>query len=226
MRVVVPALLLAAFLSVAPAFGAEQAEKAPNVSFGMEASGSYNGAFTTSGKNAFNPSWGYGGGFVVETMFNNNVGLHSGLSYNESHLEMRAQSWPAGTDFMQCWYRSLDLPLYLLLSINKGIFSFNLLLGITVGYVMQSYIEDDSSGIDLDVLRWVGALQFGVGGGMHFKFRVGKFVDIYFGVQADLYVTDFLPGDNQYVDTWDHLYRSRGVFGFLLRTNIFPKPRD
>jgi hypothetical protein len=218
-----------------PARADETTEEPPNVSFGI--AGSFSGHGYWERKRDDQHAWarlapGYGGGFVFEKMFNNLIGIHTGLWFNRINSDIRMKQ--RLTDLTNIsimnalpfklvgkgW--SLSFPLSLLLSLNASVFSFNILGGIKYTHILESSLKPDNRMFTykrtFDLLPHMNQPQFGFSLGLHFKFRITRFTDLFFGCNGDLYVTDFMKDRSGILLP----YTLSVLSGVLFRTNIFP----
>ncbi len=200
----------------------------PNISFGLGGSAGIFNAAASTGSNRYKPDFGYGWGLIVETMFTNTIGLHTGLWYQQINILMEMKSTTTGnTNELTSTANTLSVPLTLIASFNKGIFSFNFLPGIVFMYLIDDTIKSKdptpSGSSTADVTRYMGHAQFGFCVGMNFKFRVARYFDIFVGFMTDFYVTDLITEDNHdNSNRYDHLYGTKLLMGFLFRTNLYP----
>ncbi len=232
--ILLSAALLACMASAARA--AEKTESAPNASFGIAGSfGEYNAWERKKGEShmryEFAPA--YGGGLVFEKMFNNLLGIHSGLWFNRFSIDMTMkQSWKwYSFDLMSLmpikmmstgW--SISVPLSLIVSLNASIFSFNILAGIKYTQIVDTDTRIDNIFMSykkhFDMLPYMNQPQFAFTLGVTFKFRVARFVDIFVGGIGELYATEFIQSD----DSITHLFSLTAIAGVMFRTNVFPIP--
>lgn len=228
-----------AFMCVSLHVFAQQEDegRGPNASFGVAGSLSFhNGWQFNSGyifsRTRFTP--GYGGGFIFEKMFNNYLGIQSGLRANYYCLKMTLK--PRITSFslddlssfpiplkLDGW--SISVPLSLLTSINISFFSLNLLAGITYTHIIVSSFTSGNPLVTLwrtlDLLPFISQPQFAFTAGLLLRFRVARFVDIFVGGGGELYVTSLSSS----YDGLMRLYSLGATAGVMFRTNIFPAPK-
>jgi hypothetical protein len=212
-------VILCLSLVLPAALLAGEAKPDPNVSYGFGVTGGYSSIWQRiGGENDWD--WGYcaGGGFVVEKMFTNTLGIHGGVWYLYSNVNMDVD--------VKAWavMHAISFPLYLIVSANKGIFSFNFLTGLDVTVIADCTIETDSNDVPnktASVLKYLSPAQFGLALGFNFKFRVAKYVDYYFGFIGDFYVSSLEQRHEGY-DSYAHIYDARLITGVMFRTNLFP----
>lgn len=210
----------------------------PNASFGIAGSfGEYSAWERKKGEThmryGFAPA--YGGGLVFEKMFNNLIGIHSGLWFNRFSIDMQMkESWKwTSVDPMSFvpmkmlvtgW--SVSVPLSLLISLNASFFSFNILAGIKYTHIVDTDIKLKSFMLTyrrhFDLLPYINQPQFGFTLGITFKFRVARFIDLFVGGIGGLSVTEFIrEGDDVSL-----LFDLTTTAGVMFRTNLFPIPAD
>jgi len=227
-------LLLGAAL---PARADDETGPAPNVSFGLAGScGWYNFWQRKGGdmiiKHEFAP--GYGGAFVLEKMFNNIVGIHTGLWFNQIHLVLKMKSRITSLEIdpmllaytkmkVEGW--TISFPLSLVTSLNASFFSFQIHAGIKYTQILKSKMTHNNQMLSIysrkmDMMSLVYPSQFGFTLGLFFKFRTVAYVDIFFGGEGELYVTQMIKENSDV----SHLFGLTVQAGVMFRTNIFPIP--
>lgn len=190
----------------------------PNVSFGFGGSFGYFDIYTRGGEGDWNSGFSYGGGFVFEKMFNNRLGIHSGMRYQEARLGF-TDNGKEGKILM----RSYAVPLYLITAFNGENFSLNMLTGFTFSHIGKATIQENSSNgtPEMNVLQYIKYNQAALSAGLSLKFKIGRFIDFFIGSIGDFHITKLLSetgnGENR-----DHIYNIRGITGILFRTNLFP----
>jgi hypothetical protein len=214
-------IILCLLIASIPAQAAKHSSGDPNVSFGPAITGGYTSIWQRTGDNQWDWGYCYGAGFIVEKMFTNRLGIHSGLWYLNSTTNMKP-----GKDAPDSWaiMHSLTMPLYLIVAATKGAFTFNFLAGLDVGVIVDCTIHTNSDSFPNktgEVKKYLSPYQFGLALGMNFKFRVAKYVDLFFGFIGDFYVTS-LERKHEGRDSYGHIYDGRAMMGVLFRTNIFP----
>ncbi len=218
-------------------FAEEASDKQPNVSFG--AAGSFNESSVWERKKgsqhfAYRFAPGYGGGVVFEKMFNNLIGINSGIWFNRVNLDTRIKqnldpaslnnlsplNFVAMKITISGW--TVSVPLSLIVSLNTRIFSFNILGGIVYTHIVESDIRPDNLMMQYkrsyNLLPLLNQPQFGFSLGVNFKFRVALFVDVFLGCTGNLYVTELFRGNNDI----PLLYTINTFSGVMFRTNLFP----
>jgi len=226
---------LIAFGELHPVQADDTTEKPPNVSFGV--AGSFNAFSAWERKKGdqytgFHLSPGYGGGFIYEKMYNNLLGIYSGIWFNRLSLNIRmkqpldplAYNFPLNLLPMKLTVHGLSVsfPLSLIVSLNTSNFSFNILGGIKYTHIVESLGRPDNTALsykkNIDILPYLNQPQFGFTLGINLKFRIATFIDLFLGCMGNLYVTSLIKGRN---DT-ALLYDISAVSGVMFRTNIFP----
>ncbi len=211
---------------------------APNASFGFAGSyGWYNNWQRKPGdmnmKTEFAP--GYGGAFIFQKMFNNYLGIHCGFWFNQMNLVflMKGDNKSNPTDPMSMTYTKLEssgwtisFPLSLVTSLNASFFSFEIHTGIKYTQILTSEINTDNPFIkifndNIDMMSSLNTSQFGFTLGFFFKFRTTSYVDLFFGGEGELYVTQLIKENNDVT----HLFALTIQAGIMFRTNIFPIPQ-
>jgi len=198
-----------------------QKEDAHNISFGLAGSFGMFNAFSTDDDMSWNMDYGWGAGFIVEKMFSSHFGIHSGFWYTDARIGFDSNSDGFVTTDAYTQFSSISMPLDVISSFNISFFSVNFLSGITFAQIMESKMYYTDAGVEktVDVLYDMNYFQFGINLGLTFKFRVGKFTDIFFGEIFDLYLLDTVQDSN---NGKSNLYDLRSVAGFLFRTDVFP----
>ncbi len=229
-------LAVALLLSLAlPAQGGDGTEAPPNASFGFAGSYGWYRNWERKGgemimKYDFAP--GFGGGFLFEKMFNNTLGMHSGLWFNNIELIQRLKTpiTSANIDLMSLYYTKLNikgwtisLPLSLVTSLNASIFSLRIHTGIKYTHIVTSEVTHNNPMLKIykrkiDMVYMTNQSQFGFTVGLFFRFRTAAYVDLFFGAEAELYVTELLKTNSNL----SHLFGLTGQAGMMFRTNIFP----
>lgn len=237
MKHLIISLVLAVMLPGAtlPARAADDPGPAPNVSFGLAGSyGWYNNWQRKGGemilKHEFAP--GYGGAFVFEKMFNNIVGIHTGLWFNQMNLVMKLKSriTSLSIDPMSLAYTrmkiegwTISFPLSVVTSLNASFFSFQIHAGIRYTQIIKARMTHNNPMLSIyrrsmDMMSMTYPSQFGFTLGLFFKFRTVAYVDIFFGGEGELYVTQMVKQNNDV----SHLVGITVQAGVMFRTNVFP----
>ncbi len=213
----------------------EEPGSSPNLSFGLAGSyGLYNNWQRKEGdmmmKHGF--TRGYGGGIIFEKMFNNILGIHSGLWFNQLNLTMSMKQKITSTSInpMSLAYTKMDvtgwtigIPLSLVTSLNASFFSFQIHAGIKYTHILQSEMTHNNILLMLykrkmDMISLTYQSQFGFTLGIFFKFRTIAYVDLLFGAEGELYVTKLVKNDTGVT----HLFGLTARAGIMFRTNVFP----
>ncbi len=215
----------------------DEAGPSPNVSFGLAGSyGWFNNWQRKGGdmimKHDFAPC--YGGGLVFEKMFNNILGVHTGLWFNQVDLimKMKQRITSLSINPMSLGYTKMNVsgwtisfPLSLVTSLNASFFSFQIHAGIKYTHILKSEMTHNNPILSIyrkkmDMMTLVYPSQFGFTLGLFFKFRTVSYVDIFFGGEAELFVTQLIKEDSDVT----HLFGLTIQAGLMFRTNIFPIP--
>ncbi len=219
---------------VLPLSAENEPERQPNASFGLAGSfGYYNAWERKKGDDHMRYEFapGYGGGFVFEKMFNNIIGIHSGLWVNRSNLDMKVKPSLKSLSIdplafihtkikASSWY--ISFPLCLVTSVNASFFSLNILSGIKYSHIVDTHMKLNNPLMSyrryIDLLPQINQPQFGFTLGIVLKFRVSLFVDIFAGGIGDLYVTELIKNGNGMFLPFNLTL----IAGVMFRTNIFP----
>ncbi len=189
---------------------------APRVSFGLGATMGYEDAqITGSNDMIWDSGTVLGAGFIVEYMWNQRFGLHSGVW---AMLFRNDLVFGDGGQNVQATSRMVTIPLYLITSFRSGRFACDFLTGFMYSYVQNSTfrVEDDVTGAQqANITQYIDKNQFGIGGGIELKFGITRFIDIFVGGIAEYYLTDFIDSEDKN-DT--RFYTFRATAGFLFRT--------
>jgi len=207
---------LALMLAVSPGAADSGEAGTPMVSFGAGVTyGYYN--FITSGDDTvvWEGGTGYGGGLVFEYMWNDVFGVHSGLWYAVSIIDLKFDEDDPMT--VEARTEHLLFPLYLITSYRRGRFGIGLLTGLNFMYVRKSefYASSPMGSMTLDVSEYLRYDLYGLAGGFEMKFGVARFVDIFLGGLAEFYMRGFIKDTSGSVD---YLYDFRVMTGVLFRT--------
>jgi hypothetical protein len=189
--------------------------KTPRVSMGA---GAFFGRFHAIIRGDTEEKWeggnGYGGGLIFERMFNDRFGIHSGIWYFESSMTITSDY----DDYsMEARSLSLSIPFYLITSFNFQSFALEILSGFNFTYITETYLYEGSrgSGRSTNVRPFINNFQIGLGGGVQFKYRITRFIDIFIGALGERYLTSFVAADDR---TTQYLYDIRLQSGVMLRT--------
>jgi hypothetical protein len=222
------------FGSFLPLIAETEPESQPNASFGLAGSFGYTNTWERKkgeDHTRYNFAPAYGGGFVFEKMFNNFLGIHSGLWVNRLNFEMKIKTSlkSLAIDPLAFFYTkvtssgwSLSFPLCLTTSLNASFFSFNILAGIKYTHIIDTHMKIRNPLMSykryIDILPYVNQPQFGFNMGIVLKFRVALFVDVFAGGIGNLNVTELIKDGNGMFLFFD----LSTVAGVMFRTNIFP----
>lgn len=200
---------ISSIILITPGISRAQDEKTPMFSMGIGASYSYFSQFEDSRYININGSWGISGGLILERMFNNYLGFHSGLWYAESKGEME-NSAPMNEDgspdgpppLSDIHVKFFTVPFYMIGSYSLYYLSIDLLLGLTISYIRETKLKgtmDTPMGtfkIDWDITKYTNHAQLGAGGGLRVRLHFFRFVDIFIAGTAARYFTDFINADD------------------------------
>ncbi len=204
---------------ITPSYSAVQNSALQHISVGMAGNFGYCNAINRKGDNDYSQDICYGGGIVIEKMFSNNFGIHTGVWFNTGSIEYNI-SMTTVEQKAEWTFMSISMPVYLIASINASFFSLNVLFGMDVEHIFHSKMKSKSSEQgDVDILKYINYNQIGPGGGIQFKFRVSKYSDLVIGAFASLRATEISSQDD---NNKANLYNYRATAGFLYRTDVFP----
>jgi hypothetical protein len=239
MKHLIICLLTAALLLgvVLPVRADDKTDPSPNASFGFAGSyGWYNNWQLKPGdmnmKTESAP--GYGGAFIFEKMFNNYLGIHGGFWFNQMNMVLliKGNNNSGSTDPMSLFYTRMDIsswtisfPLSLVTSLNASFFSFQIHTGIKYTQILTSEMTNNNPYLTvfrshMDMMSLINPTQFGFTLGLFFKFRTPGYVDLFFGAEGELYVTQLIKENNDIT----HLFALTIQAGIMFRTNVFPIP--
>lgn len=193
-------------------------------SFGLAGAYGYSMSYKKRGNFKLQNAPLYGGGLVLERMYNDNIGIHSGVWFFQTVMDISMEDSSSSTDITgKATMRVVQLPINIVLGVNSSSVSFCLLFGGTIAHITSAKMqfEDSATGdnIEANTLRYVNYLQAGPSGGVLFKFRIGTYTEFYIGAMGEYYLTKFLKSDS---DSYLNIYSVRGVAGLLFRTTLFP----
>ncbi len=220
------------FLVIIISFGgmeevlAEQSR--PNVSIGPVVSGGLYNYYLYKKEDipleSFETGKHLGGGVALQKMFSNRWGIDSGFFYTFRTITFSLKGTP---DMFQWEDQVISMPLRIITSFNHSSFSLNLLTGVKYSHLFKRSFKFKSSGKDgpRGVIEGMNANQMALSLGMHFKFRVGKYHDLFFGIEGDGNFTADLRTDT-FLKKTIHYYHGSLVAGYLMRTNFFPIQTD
>ncbi len=204
------------FLTALPVLAEDEESSAPKASLGAGfTSGYYNLVTNDAEELSWEGGYGLGGGFVFEYMWTGVFGVHSGLWYIISYIDMKM-----GSDFpitVKTRSEQIVFPLYLITSYRQGRFGIGLLTGFNFMLVRKCEFVSFPLNEDgrMDVTEYIRYYQYGVAGGFEMKFGVTRFVDFFIGGLAEYYLQGFLKDVDQ---SSDCLYDFRLMAGVLFRT--------
>ena len=214
--------LFSILLTAAVASGTSAFADGPNAAFGVIAQGGYSSAWEERGEGSWSGGYGYGGGLVFETMFNETLGVQCGISFLNTEIQGEFTRGTGEVIDPKITSTSMEIPLYLLVSINRSSFSLVFLAGFTFSEILVSRMSSEypsPTGTETDMRPYHNSFNAGATAGVLCRFRVTTYTDFYFGSTATFFFTDLFQGvDGRVVYPYDF----RGVMGYLFRTNLFP----
>jgi hypothetical protein len=161
--------------------------------------------------------YGYGGGLVLERMFTDTFGLHSGIWF--SHFNLKAKFSEEKTDPStdhNIKSNIFTVPFYLITSFGSGIIILNLLTGINLSYIAESYMKESSSQSNENIQKHLGYCQVGAGAGIEILFRITKFTRFFVSCVGEYHFTNLISDSED--DAQYHLYSATARAGFMLCT--------
>ncbi|MCP4134435.1 MAG: PorT family protein [bacterium] len=192
----------------------QKEQSPPNLAIGLGGSFGLTDVWIKDSPNVWGSGIAISGGLVLEKMFTNRVGIHSGVWYSRFKNQIYLSNSSLQTTVTS---QNIGMPFYLLTSFNAGFFSLNLLTGVGLNYIFTSTLSGGPS--DADVLESLAYFQVEAAAGINFKFRLGKHFDFFIGGMASMGITK-LHEERSSENV--RLYHLRGISGFLIRTDIFP----
>ncbi len=195
-------------------------EIASNISIGPVITAGLNDLYMHNMENVESEGPGYnaGGGLAIEKMFSNRFGINTGLVYSYVNIDFLMD----GTTDAIWTYHMITIPFRLITSFNTENFSLNLLSGIKYTNIFKSEMKNESTSEIDDSYRFVTANQIALSAGINFKFRVGKYHDLFIGIEGDFYPTNMIRQKDSYYSESMHHCSVNLTAGYLIRTNIFP----
>ncbi|PKL35684.1 MAG: hypothetical protein CVV44_19320 [Spirochaetae bacterium HGW-Spirochaetae-1] len=196
----------------------------PDLAFGLGGSfGVYNALAVKGDGMKYHPDFGYQGGLIMEKMFSNRYGIHTGFwfTYGTISFDMTDTSGTipdAAFDFM-----SVSVPALFIFSFNAKKVSLNLLSGFTLNHFIYSHMRyTDSTNVDhsSDVLHYLNYVNVAVTAGFNIKFHVSQFSDFFIGILGDFNCLEMLR--DTHGDDMSYVYSGRVISGVMFRTDIFP----
>jgi hypothetical protein len=199
-------------------------ENTPKVNMGAGGLfGVYNVNSYGNDKMDWDPGLGYGGGIVFESMFSKTFGIHSGLWFYHSTLILNFPEKDTGSDEkIKHTIKSnmLNIPVYLITSIDSSVVTFNLLYGLTFSYIAESYMkptpEENGQNSYSNVKKYLGYGQIGAGAGIEFLFKITKFTRLFIAFTGEYYFINIIPESED--GSVNHLYDVNVRAGIMLST--------
>ena len=219
-------LALSMLLAIQDAIHAEGKKNVPRISMGA---GITMGQFDIIQKGSPDEEWksgyGYGGGIIFEKMLSDRFGIHSGVWYSqfELTLTMNEDSGDPVPDpsneplELEIKCRIFTIPVYLMTTFDLNFMSINILAGLNLSYITETYLYADSpeGRMSADIDKYMNYTQFGVGGGIELKFRIFGHIELFISAIGERYLNNLIsanPGSE------DYLYNVKVLSGVLLRT--------
>ncbi|MBN2041043.1 MAG: outer membrane beta-barrel protein [Spirochaetes bacterium] len=213
----IPALFLLICFSL---YAAEKQEKKPRTCFGIGGSFSH---YDVHHKYGEYPEWdgdfAYGGGIIFESMLTDTFGIHSGIWYSRMELTLISPEDHSEEEEEVIVKQKIEsdiltIPLYLITSFGPRSFTFNLLTGLNLSTFINSQMSSEE-GKSENIKKYLGTLQFGIGGGLEIIMRATRFTGFFVSGIAEYYLTDLV---SEVTDTTDSLFDFQVRAGFLLFT--------
>ncbi len=216
------AVLLVALTLQSPAQSADQ--PGPNLALGIALKGGITNTYMKDIEGIDTDGIGYnaGAGLIIEKMFTNRFGIHTGLTYEYSKTYFEMDDGLGENTDAEWSSQSISLPMLFITSFNSEIISLNLLFGFTYRNIFISDMQNDENDhITTDnALKYIDSNQLGPTLGMTLKFRATKFTDFFIGAEGTCFCTNLLR--NHKSDESIHIYETSLITGWMFRTEIFP----
>ena len=193
----------------------------PKVNIGAGGSFEYcNVNHTGSNDMNWEPGYGYGGGLVLESMFSKTFGLHSGLWFSHFIMKANIPDKDTGEKIKTTMKTNMFImPLYLITSFDSRYITFNLLTGLNLSYIAESYMkpspDGDGSENSENIKKYLGYGQIGAGAGIEFLFKISKFTRLFISCVGEYYFTNLITENEGSVD---NLYGVNLRAGIMLST--------
>jgi hypothetical protein len=188
----------------------------PMVSFGAGITyGYYDFVSTGTDQILWEGGTGEGFGFVVEYMWNDVFGIHTGLWYGVSFIDLKFDENDPMT--IEARTEHIWMPLYLITSYRRGRMGIALLTGLNFMYVRKSefYGESPMGDMSIDITEYMRYDLYGFAGGLEFKLGITRFIDLFIGGIAEIYARGIIRENER---SEDYLYDYRVISGVLFRT--------
>ncbi len=200
-----------------------KAEETPRINMGIGGLfGVYDVHHYGDGGMDWEPGLGYGGGLVFERMFSNTFGLHSGLWFYHFTLKLNFAENDSGSDEkIKHTVKSnmLNLPVFLVTSLDSSAVTFNLLAGLSFSYIAQSYMkpsDENANNSSSNIKKFLGYGQIGAGAGIEFLFKITKFTRLFISFVGEYYFVNLVSDTEE--GSVDHLYDVNVRAGIMLCT--------
>lgn len=222
------AVLLIALTLQFAAYGQSSDQPGPNLAIGIAVKGGITNTYMKEieGIDADGTGFNAGGGLIIEKMFTNRFGIHTGLFYEYSRTYFEMDEGLGDNTDAEWSSQSISLPMLFITSFNSEIVSLNLLCGFTYRNIFISDMQkDENDHLTTDnALKYINSNQLGPTLGITLKFRVTRFTDFFIGAEGTYFTTNLLrnPDDSDSI----HLYESSLITGWMFRTELFPIPED
>lgn len=195
------------------------------LSFGIAGTLGMVNVWTRSGQDTWGKGVLSGGGFIMEKMFGDHVGLFSALLFerNIHNLEFTDPLNPTFKMHADWVHWRMTIPACLLTSVNAGFFSLQFLTGINLSYMMTSKLSPDNSKVpDRDVVKFLNYYGVGLTGGINTLYRVGTYTDLFLGFIGELTLTNLSNPERGDDKAKDNMWDAKIIAGIMFRTSLFP----
>jgi len=220
-------ILLAAVLLASPL--AARDSEAPNASFGFAFQVGMFDVNQRTGSGAWENTLGYGGRLIVEYMFTDILGIHSGIGFTYNELSYRnfISDKPS---YIRIYSVSMEIPLCLVTAINTGPCTIEFLTGLSFAQTLslRGHMKGtDSSGTYVNLtgnlLPYINSSNLGATAGVQFRFPISSSTDVFIGGIATYFFTDLFSDMNGQIA---NAYDLRASAGILFRTGLLSgRPR-
>ncbi len=180
----------------------------PNASFGI---GGYYGMYNISstrdndGPGPAKNGYGFGGGFICESMITSAFGVGSGVWFNQTNFKYENMN-ASGS------FQSLTMPVLALASLSYNRFRFDILGGFVISYIMNAKYK--VNGETFEILKYANCYQIGASGGFRIRFAVSRFTDIFIALQGEKYFTSLYDTG----ESSSQMFGASVLSGVLFRT--------
>ncbi|MBN1532567.1 MAG: hypothetical protein JXA20_07895 [Spirochaetes bacterium] len=209
-------LVLASVLLVSPLMARES--DTPGASIGFTLQAGMNDVNQRHGSGAWEAKPFYGGGLIVEYMFTGLLGIHSGVNFTYRELSFR-DLIATNPSYTRTYSTTLEIPLCLVAAVHTSFCSVQFLSGIIFAQTLTSrgHMKSTEWRYTANLLPYINGSNFGLTGGVMFRFPLTQYSDFVVGGTASYYLTDLFIKRR---GTIANLYDYRGSVGFLFRTGL------